>query len=82
VDEAAVEKVFAGNAIDAVIHFVGLKAVGESVQEPLKYYYNNLALPVSSAARRSDSSLELTRLSMTTTSWPASCRERTVCEPM
>ncbi|MEW1806731.1 SDR family NAD(P)-dependent oxidoreductase, partial [Pseudarthrobacter sp. NPDC080039] len=42
VDEAAVDKVFAGNAIDAVIHFAGLKAVGESVQEPLKYYYNNL----------------------------------------
>src|SRR6478736_3370699 len=42
VDEAAVEKVFAGSAIDAVIHFAGLKAVGESVREPLKYYYNNL----------------------------------------
>ncbi|WP_258802758.1 UDP-glucose 4-epimerase GalE [Pseudarthrobacter sp. NS4] len=42
VDEAAVEAVFAGGAIDAVIHFAGLKAVGESVQEPLKYYYNNL----------------------------------------
>ncbi len=42
VDEAAVDKVFAGNSIDAVIHFAGLKAVGESVREPLKYYYNNL----------------------------------------
>jgi UDP-glucose 4-epimerase len=43
VNEAAVEQVFAGAAaIDAVIHFAGLKAVGESVQEPLKYYYNNL----------------------------------------
>ena len=32
VDEAAVDSVFAGNSIDAVIHFAGLKAVGESVR--------------------------------------------------
>ena len=32
--------------IDAVIHFAGLKAVGESVREPLKYYYNNLVGPL------------------------------------
>ena len=42
VDETAVEAVFANSGIDAVIHFAGLKAVGESVREPLKYYYNNL----------------------------------------
>lgn len=36
------EEVFANNKIDAVIHFAGLKAVGESVYLPLKYYYNNL----------------------------------------
>ena len=42
VDEAAVEGVFAAHTIDAVIHFAGLKAVGESVREPLKYYYNDL----------------------------------------
>ncbi len=42
VDEAAVEGVFAGGPIDSVIHFAGLKAVGESVREPLKYYHNNL----------------------------------------
>ena len=42
VDAAAVEKVFAENRIDAVIHFAGLKAVGESVRLPLKYYQNNL----------------------------------------
>ena len=41
-DEAAVDAVFARHAIDAVIHFAGLKAVGESVREPLKYYHNNL----------------------------------------
>lgn len=38
----AFEKVFQENKIDAVIHFAGLKAVGESVSIPLKYYQNNL----------------------------------------
>lgn len=37
-----VEKVFNENQIDAVIHFAGLKAVGESVAVPLKYYHNNI----------------------------------------
>ncbi len=42
-DEAAVEEVFEANPnIDSVIHFAGLKAVGESVELPLKYYHNNL----------------------------------------
>lgn len=38
----AVEKLFAENSIDAVIHFAAFKAVGESVAEPLMYYHNNL----------------------------------------
>ena len=41
-DKSAVEKVFAENKIDAVIHFAGYKAVGESVTKPLKYYNNNI----------------------------------------
>ena len=41
-DEALLEKIFAENAIDCVIHFAGLKAVGESVSIPWKYYDNNL----------------------------------------
>ena len=41
-DKAAVEKIFAENRIDGVVHFAGLKAVGESVQKPLFYYRNNL----------------------------------------
>lgn len=36
------EKVFLSHQIDAVIHFAGLKAVGESVEQPLKYYENNV----------------------------------------
>lgn len=41
-DEKALAKVFARNPIDSVIHFAGLKAVGESVAKPLEYFQNNL----------------------------------------
>lgn len=41
-DAAAMDKVFADNKIDAVIHFAGLKAVGESCAKPLEYYENNM----------------------------------------
>lgn len=41
-DSDALEAVFAASAFDAVIHFAGLKAVGESVTMPLDYYYNNI----------------------------------------
>lgn len=42
VDKAALEKVFKQHHFDSVIHFAGLKAVGESVFKPLEYYRNNL----------------------------------------
>ncbi len=41
-DREALENIFKENRIEAVIHFAGLKAVGESVQIPLEYYDNNL----------------------------------------
>ncbi len=41
-DREALEKVFEENEIDSVIHFAGLKAVGESVQQPIRYYHNNI----------------------------------------
>lgn len=41
-DRAALDKLFVQNKFDAVIHFAGLKAVGESVAKPLEYYRNNL----------------------------------------
>ncbi len=41
-DYDAVDKVFKENKIDAVIHFAGLKAVGESTQIPIRYYHNNI----------------------------------------
>jgi UDP-glucose 4-epimerase len=42
-DRAAVEAAFDMHAFDAVIHFAGLKAVGESVAQPLRYYDNNVS---------------------------------------
>ena len=41
-DYDATNKVFEENEIDAVIHFAGLKAVGESVAIPMRYYHNNI----------------------------------------
>ncbi len=41
-DENATEKLFTENDIEGIIHFAGFKAVGESVEKPLEYYYNNL----------------------------------------
>lgn len=41
-NEKAMDSIFEENNIEAVIHFAGYKAVGESVELPLKYYYNNL----------------------------------------
>ena len=41
-DASSVSRIFKGNAIDAVIHCAGFKAVGESVSEPVRYYRNNL----------------------------------------
>jgi len=41
-DKEALDKVFCENEIESVIHFAGLKAVGESVSKPLEYYHNNI----------------------------------------
>ncbi|MEN1760641.1 UDP-glucose 4-epimerase GalE [Anoxynatronum sibiricum] len=41
-DEPAMEAIFAAHQVEAVIHFAGLKAVGESVEQPLRYYHNNV----------------------------------------
>lgn len=40
--EADVETIFMNHVIDGIIHFAGLKSIGESVEKPLNYYYNNL----------------------------------------
>lgn len=41
-DEEALDKIFDNEKVDGVIHFAGLKAVGESVAKPLEYYKNNI----------------------------------------
>ncbi|MDO9515869.1 MAG: UDP-glucose 4-epimerase GalE [Syntrophales bacterium] len=55
-DGGALDRVFEGTPIDAVIHFAGLKAVGESVSMPLRYYHNNVTgtLNLCEAMRRHD----------------------------
>ncbi|MGB4504085.1 MAG: SDR family NAD(P)-dependent oxidoreductase, partial [Syntrophaceticus sp.] len=40
-DNEAVDTIFSNHSFDGIIHFAGFKAVGESVEFPLKYYYNN-----------------------------------------
>ena len=42
INETEVKKVFEDHIIDAVIHFAGLKAVSESVEQPIRYYENNI----------------------------------------
>ncbi len=42
-DAEALDQLFSAHDIDAVVHFAGLKAVGESVSQPLRYYQNNVA---------------------------------------
>ena len=53
-DAALLDRIFAGHPIRAVIHFAGLKAVGESVEKPLEYYDNNVhgTLELLAAMRR------------------------------
>ena len=41
-DKEALNKIFDAHQIEAVIHFAGYKAVGESVQKPIEYYHNNM----------------------------------------
>lgn len=55
-DRDALERIFSENNINAIIHFAGYKAVGESVQKPLEYYWNNVAgtLVLCEVARKYD----------------------------
>lgn len=46
-DKLALKRIFTENEIEAVIHFAGLKAVGESVKKPIMYYDNNLESTIS-----------------------------------
>ena len=57
-DRDAVARIFKAHKIDCVIHFAGLKAVGESVKKPLIYYRNNIALDKDSLFPSSDKYLQ------------------------
>ena len=53
-NKEALRQIFKENEIEAVIHFAGLKAVGESVREPIMYYDNNLISTLVLLERYSD----------------------------
>jgi len=57
-DRVAMREVFKAHAIDAVIHFAALKAVGESVAKPLMYYENNIAGTVALAEVMSEAGVK------------------------
>ena len=60
-DRAQLDRLFAEHPISAVLHFAGLKAVGESVEKPLEYYRNNLdsTLTLCEAMRKHGVKIEL-----------------------
>ena len=65
-DREGLRRVFSAHEIEAVIHFAGLKAVGESVEKPLRYYQNNVAgtrdsLRSHGRGRRQEPGLQLLR---------------------
>jgi UDP-glucose 4-epimerase len=84
-DGAALDAIFATHAIDAVIHFAGLKAVGESVAKPLLYYDNNVAgtLTLLAAMQRAGCRQLVFSSSATVYGDPASCpiREDAAIQP-
>ncbi len=57
-DKSLLRDIFAKNTINAVIHFAGFKAVGESVQKPLMYYNNNVAGSVALAEIMAESGVK------------------------
>ena len=74
-DRNALERVFSTHDIDAVIHFAGFKAVGESVEKPLEYYWNNVAgtLVLCDVARGMDARTSCSRRAPPSTASPSSC---------
>jgi UDP-glucose 4-epimerase len=56
-DLLAMDKIFTEHEIDAVIHFAGLKSVGESVEQPLRYYQNNIESTLTLCAAMEKSSV-------------------------
>lgn len=73
-DPALLDRIFADHPIHAVIHFAGLKAVGESVAKPLEYYDNNVrgTLELLAAMRRANVKMLVFSSSATVYGDPAS----------
>ena len=73
-DAAALDRIFAGHGIDAVIHLAALKAVGESVDQPLLYYDNNVAGTVCLAERMAAHGVKTLVFSSSATVYGAAAR--------
>ncbi|KAH9606143.1 hypothetical protein KSS87_006879 [Heliosperma pusillum] len=71
-DKESLDKIFSSTKFDAVIHFAGLKAVGESVQKPLLYYNNNLTGTINLLEVMSDHDCKMLVFSSSATvyGWP------------
>ena len=61
-DKPAMNELFDKEKIDAVIHFAGYKAVGESTRKPIEYYHNNIESTLSHPPRQYTAILPLSRL--------------------
>ena len=74
-DEAVLDRIFSEHKIDAVVHFAGLKAVGESVRMPLAYYQNNIGstLALLRAMKRANVKRFIFSSSATVYGTPKSC---------
>jgi len=72
-DGAAMDGIFAARAFDAVIHFAGFKAVGESVEKPLSYYRNNLDSALALCERMQAHGVRRLVFSSSATVYDASC---------
>lgn len=73
-DKAAMSRIFAENKIDCVIHFAGLKAVGESIQKPVLYYRNNIDTTLTLLECMEDSGVRQLVFSSSATVYGESCQ--------
>ena len=82
-DNTILEFLFSKHKIDSVIHFAGLKAVGESVEHPLKYYENNVygTLTLCKAMQAHGVKNLVLSLLQPYTAPPQNCRYEKICPP-
>ena len=77
-DLDALEEIFSKNKIEAVIHFAGYKAVGESVREPIMYYENNLVSTLHLCKKMIEHDLSRSEVEHLIDEWIFSERDRNI----